>query len=1556
MSNQDQHINTSRENDFVSFIRENLNERTKLTLPQTEKQAKRLGIVDRTKVKELTELAIVLEARKIAHGQGNELHKFQEIVELYEIQTNLSFRTSMSVLLQQYSTPAPIGYLMGLFCGIDDPTKTLFEPSAGNGLLTITAKPEQVTVNEIDAIRNVNLVKQGYKEVMKTDASMPFKGLTKTFDTVITNPPFGRLDTGRVFDDFLIKELDHLMALNALKTMKDHGKSAIIIGGHTNWDDKGRVQKGKNRIFFNYLYSHYHVVDVIPISGRDLYSRQGTSFNTRLILINGRKLKNEGVAPPKSTKLADVVTDYNELFTRIKQNMKSSNNNKIDTHHGLRKKAIKMKALLLAEELGAPYIPASDSCFVLDTHVPDAMEFEMHQAINRIKEDVGGDMDNFVRHRLGYQTKKQLCKALSAEQIDAVGMAIYNIEALSQAVIIGDQTGIGKGRVAASIIRYATQQGITPIFLTEKANLFSDIYRDLSAIGSPQLNPFIVNARASKTQIKDENGNVVYEALSKPEQDQIFSNKKIPSEYDFVVATYSQFNSAQKKPVKPQFLLEIAKGSIIIMDESHNSSGSSNTGIFMQGVLARTSGGVFLSATFAKRPDNMPIYAMKTAISEANMSKEELVDAISKGGVALQEVLASQLVAEGQMIRRERTYKGVEVNYLTLHDKSNEHKAIADNITTIVRDIIAFQAKHIDERVDELDSIAVAEGKEVNVREGTAEGGVDNQPYFSKVFNVINQMLFSIKADAVADKAIARLKEGKKPIIAFASTMGSFIEQMETDGGMPVSVGDTVKADFAIVLDKGLDGVMRYTETLPNGEKEYKKFELSELSYEAQEEYSRISTNIRKIATGITISPIDVIVQKIEKAGFSVAEVTGRKLKLQLNLKSGMGIIENRKKINTNDAFREFNDNEVDVLLINQSGSTGASAHAIVTDKVTEDEVKQRVMIVLQPELDINTEVQKRGRINRTGQILKPIYDYVNSAIPAEQRLMMMLQKKLKSLDANTSSNQKQSNSILDVPDFLNKYGDKVVAEYLEENHEINKLLGNPLKIGTGSEFKDGGAHKVSGRVAVLSTKMQEDFYKDIKDRYDTLVDYLKQSGEYDLEVEQLDLKAELISSSIIKVGKGGNSSFGEDSILEKVNANVLRKPFSADEVKNMIFQGLEGQTTESLREKLTREYETFVSNRLGETFQELEIRFLELKRNISNEKKIQKLIQAEDPSVAQAIEKRKNELDEAYRKRVSDEDKSAQNKKSYIKGLFRYFGVGKKLFYPVPTFDGTSQNQLAIFLGFQIDKKKTNPYAPSAIKLKFAVASSQKYIAIPASYIKDINAIKGASIGITDYDINTNIEEWSNRIKATTKDRSVRYIVTGNILQAFASFKGKLVSYTTTTNEIKKGILMPEHWSADTETKGKVIVPIAKATKIIKSMSNGSSIFGTSNISFFKLSDNRYRVSVPASRKKGGEIYLNKDLLKLVENNLFEKLGSQMTTHVPFENIERFLAILQDQSGITISVTQSQIDAVGLVVTKIKKRVKIQAPPKEVIPKVNPKALKLRATALKLKLELLSF
>src|SRR6476619_8083734 len=116
---------------------------------------------------------------------------------------------------------------------------------------------------------------------------------------------------------------------------------------------------------------------------------------------------------------------------------------------------------------------------------------------------------------------------LSAEQIDAVAMAIYNIEARGQGMIIGDQTGIGKGRVAAAMIRYAVVQGHKPVFLTEKANLFSDIYRDLSAIGSAHFKPFIVNTKESKTDIKDEEGEVLYQTSQVTEQNRIISEQQV---------------------------------------------------------------------------------------------------------------------------------------------------------------------------------------------------------------------------------------------------------------------------------------------------------------------------------------------------------------------------------------------------------------------------------------------------------------------------------------------------------------------------------------------------------------------------------------------------------------------------------------------------------------------------------------------------------------------------------------------------------------------------------------------------------------------------------------------------------------------------------------------------------------------------------------------------------------------------------------------------------------------------------------------------------------------
>jgi hypothetical protein len=1163
--------------------------------------------------------------------------------------------------------------------------------------------------------------------------------------------------------------------------------------------------------------------------------------------------------------------------------------------------------------LGMAYIPTAEKGFILDTTVPDSMGHEMHIAIRKIKKSIGMPLFDFVAEKLDYNND-ELVKSLSCEQIDAVSLAIYNIEKRNQGIIVGDQTGIGKGRTAAALIRYGVKSGLQPIFLSEKPNLFTDLYRDLSDIGSSSLVPFIVNAKESKTNIKDKNGEVIYTAPEKPTQERIIKSQSIPNNYNFVCATYSQFNQP-KKPAKQQLLTSVSNGNIIIMDEAHNASGSSNTGEFMQDVLRQTKGVCFLSATFAKRPDNMPIYAQKTSMSDANMSKEDLVEAITKGGVALQEVLAAQLVSEGQMIRRERSFEGVEVNYIELKEKAQEQANIADKVTSIIRDIIGFQEKYINKQVDELDKIAAAESKEVATRKGTEKAGVDNIPYFSKVFNVINQLLFSLNAADVADHAILRLKEGKKPIIAFASTMGSFLEGM-------AKPDDVINGDFSTVLEKGLDSVLRYTEKDIDGESEGKTFNVADLSEDAQFAYRDILKRIEQASTGITISPLDLIIQKIREAGYSVGEVTGRKLCVQYNStkkNSTTALVLSRKKENTSDLFRQYNDNELDCLLINQSGSTGASAHAIVTDKVAEKDVKQRVMVILQPELNINTEIQKRGRINRTGQIMKPIYDYIISSIPAQKRFMMMLKKKLKSLDANTTSNQKSSKSQLESDDFLNKYGDKVVRQYMLENPELNKVLDNPLKFeGKESDEtpSEGDASKVTGRVAVLSVKEQEKFYSEVIERYNDYIEYLKQADEYDLEVEILDLKAESLEKRVVIAGKGGRSVFGNDTFLEKCDCNVLKKPYGKPELEKLIKKNLNGKHPDSISEETIEAHEKYVQSKLNEDLKELDEKYKELINDVENEKAYQKIAVFDKAAQKAYIAERTEELETAKRESVSRTKTQSENRKAYLNGFFRFFKVGYGYFYPALSFEtDSSDNAYCIFLGFDINSKRSNPYAPSAVKLRFAIADSRKYIVLASSgdTAKEIERIQARSFQLTTTQKESLVDKWDDATKAFTADRQTRYIITGNILQGSADFSGKLVSFTTKGKGIQKGILMSEAWSPDNndnKANSYVVAPIAKLQKHILSLRSGATIATENRISIIRHYDDTFKVIMPKS-KTHIPIYTDKEVVKLLVNNRdgFEMISGNMKASVTTDKMPKLLQVLGERFSLSVKIPRHYYD-----------------------------------------------
>ncbi|WP_282068565.1 N-6 DNA methylase [Olleya namhaensis] len=252
-----------------------------------------------------------------------------------KVQPTYAYSDSSKELYKQYSTPCPIGAIIAQYTQMED-AEFIFEPSAGNGLLLVGANPRITHVNEIDKSRKQSLEHQGFGRITSDNAAQPFPEMMhKVHDVVVTNPPFAswddsKFDKERIIQKYFNKHrglanhirLEHLMAGLALYTMKDDGKAAIIIMGHVYFGDDGLF--AKYRPFFNWLYRHYKVDDVINMNSYKLYNKQGAVTKTMLILIDGRKSKPSGVAPNKSEQphLEDIVETFEDLWKQTKSHIK----------------------------------------------------------------------------------------------------------------------------------------------------------------------------------------------------------------------------------------------------------------------------------------------------------------------------------------------------------------------------------------------------------------------------------------------------------------------------------------------------------------------------------------------------------------------------------------------------------------------------------------------------------------------------------------------------------------------------------------------------------------------------------------------------------------------------------------------------------------------------------------------------------------------------------------------------------------------------------------------------------------------------------------------------------------------------------------------------------------------------------------------------------------------------------------------------------------------------------------------------------------------------------
>jgi len=221
----------------------------------------------------------------------------------------------------------------------------------------------------------------------------------------------------------------------------------------------------------------------------------------------------------------------------------------------------------------------------IGTLTPVNMSKPLQDALQRLSEK-HGSVDNFVYKSLKYKSLKELHDAFSAEQIDAVALALDNIQKGS-GFILGDQTGIGKGRVVAAMIRYAYNEGKVPVFMTEKQALYSDMYRDMIDIGfAPSIADSIMQTNSGSVFLnEDDDVKLVSPSKWNGVLDTVdgmptVGRGKNAVEKSIVFTTYDQLNIQYKKGTdvpapRRRFLQQLMNSGkvVLIMDEAHNAGG-----------------------------------------------------------------------------------------------------------------------------------------------------------------------------------------------------------------------------------------------------------------------------------------------------------------------------------------------------------------------------------------------------------------------------------------------------------------------------------------------------------------------------------------------------------------------------------------------------------------------------------------------------------------------------------------------------------------------------------------------------------------------------------------------------------------------------------------------------------------------------------------------------------------------------------------------------------------------------------------------------------------------
>src|SRR5581483_4559437 len=684
-----------------------------------------------------------------------------------------------------------------------------------------------------------------------------------------------------------------------------------------------------------------------------------------------------------------------------------------------------------------------------------------------------------------------------------------------ESFVLVDETGVGKGRQLAAALWFSITQGKLPIFITHSENLFSDFLRDLRDIGcADRVRPFILN---SGVKVLDNQENVVWASPGADTIRAALEQKAVPEGYNAVFATYSQFNSSRYNPLrksprnlKAEWLESLSKGQFLILDESHNAAGQSNTNVNVFNAVCGAESVLYSSATFMKRAENIKIYHR---IFPQHVNLASINAAIEKGGVQILETLSSMLTATGSMIRREKPLPDIVYDFTTENDPVRIERNIdatnrfADFIYGMLRlssDIKGSIKSHNAKLRKVVNSIESHSAASINVGFGEFIRGAN---FASTMVSMARQFYACLKVDKAAEIALEDLKNGRKPIVFSELSGESLLAQVMSEEDRVVEVFEDGRSKirmptFADLLNCALDKVWNAYCRL---------YELKNTS--VPKPFVDLFDSLREIAASFStlpLCPLDIIASRIRAAGYTCDEISGRQNILPFRA-NGEVFVEGLPKRNRFAIVNRFQHGEVDALVMTSAGTTGISLHA---DRTAADK-RERHMIVLDPPGDVIKAVQVAGRVARYGQLSTPTVTFMSSGIVGEIRRQSLLNRALRSLNATTTSNQESATINQNIPDVMNVVGEKVAVAVLEDHPEIRKRTCIDIDSHAApSELYH--VNRLTGRIIMLPNALQEQVWDILTDEYENKLMELEQNGQNPLRTAEMNWKDAVLEKEII--------------------------------------------------------------------------------------------------------------------------------------------------------------------------------------------------------------------------------------------------------------------------------------------------------------------------------------------------------------------------------------------------------------------------------------------------------